>query len=203
MYASRFAASSRTALFRPLRSGMKRAGLELKLVQERKFSATERKFSAIASHVAAGHSAATAGINSKIRAFSSSSRHQQQAPTHERPPIEERHANVQLEFGLFHQSSNSRERAVLELDIDELSEALQEFLQNRKLAGLPDGEEALHAMSDQLAERASVLYFNELDTTKIQACPQLLAIFKRLEERKVMVLCPPTLEPERRTVGSF
>jgi predicted ATPase len=111
-------------------------------------------------------------------------------------------ANVQLEHGLrFHECSNHRS-AVLELDLDELYEAVGEFLKRRTLAGLSGDEEALHAMSDQLAERASVLYFNELDTERIKDCPVLLSVFKRLGERNVMVVCPPPFVPERRTVGS-
>jgi hypothetical protein len=138
-----------------------------------------RKFSAYASTVAASHP--------------------KQDPIHERLAK----ANVQLELGLRSQEASSQRSAVLDIDVDELAEAVESFLQRRRLAGLSDGEEALHAMSDELAERASTLYFNDLDMTRIQADPVLFSVFKRLGERGVLVLCPPPFVPERRTVRSF
>jgi hypothetical protein len=174
MNLSRIAAFSRTALGRPLRSGT-----QLAWQPDAKVTHVARKFSAYASHVPAEHR-----------------RHE---PTDERST----NANVQLELGLRFTECTTHNSAVLELDLDELSEAVESFLHRRTLAGFSDAEEALHAMSDQLAARASVLYFHEIDTERIQANPDLFSIFKRLEERKVTVLCPPPFVPLRRTVGNM
>jgi hypothetical protein len=114
-------------------------------------------------------------------------------------------ANVELEHGLpslrFHECSSHG--SVLELELEEISEALETFLHRRAQAGLSDSEDAIKAMSDQLADRASVLYMPELDLAKVQACPNLMAIFRRLGERGVVVLSAPSPVPERRTVGSL
>jgi hypothetical protein len=182
MKASRLAAFCRTAVSRPLLSGTKLARTpNMKMVHDRAIDA--KKFSAWASHVAAGRA-----------------EHSEQDQDG-RFAMSERGANAQLELGLQFKGVNNRS-AVLELELDELNEALESFLQRRSEAGEPVGEEALHAMADTLAERAKVLYFNELDTTRIQACPRLLAVFRRLEELSVLVICPPPLVPLRRTVGA-
>jgi hypothetical protein len=181
MNVGRFAAFSRTALSRPLLSGTKKlaAQQDVKIVQD----ILVRKFSAYASIVAAGHS-------------------RQEPSSKTSDPMANKQANVQLELGLkVPETDNSG--AVLELDLDELAEAVQLFQERRALVGLSGGEEALHAMTDQLAERASALYFNELDSMRIQTDPSLSVIFKRLADRRVLVLCPPPLQLQPRSVGAI
>lgn len=112
-------------------------------------------------------------------------------------------ADVQLDISLnFHECVTNRS-AVLELDFQELPQAVELFLQRRALAGFSHGEEAVKVLADQLADRASVLYFEELDFGRLQACPKLSVLFRRLEEKGVLVLAETCRAQQRRTISDL
>merc|ERR1719313_586087 len=104
---------------------------------------------------------------------------------------------------IFHACAVANGVAAERAHFHEFLQSVHKFLHRRKLAGLSGGEEALAALSDELADRASLLCFDELAITTIQDCCMLTPLFKRLWERGVVVVATSNRAPEELYAGGL
>merc|ERR1719313_480882 len=104
---------------------------------------------------------------------------------------------------IFHACAVANGVAAERAHFHEFLQSVHKFLHRRKLAGLAGGEEALAALSDEIADRAAVLCFDELAITTIQDCCMLTPLFRRLWDRGVVVIATSNRAPEDLYAGGL